>query len=57
MNSSLTVSVATEGEVKDWVAHRDSRVVELYRQLGQDDSRRKLERLDILKNRQRENPE
>lgn len=46
--SQAFLNGANEGEIKDWVGHRDSRVVELYRHLGQDDSRRKFERLDIL---------
>ena len=39
---------AREGEVKDWVGHKDSRVVELYRHLSKDESRYKMEQLDLL---------
>ena len=42
---------ASEGEVKDWVGHRDSRIVEHYRQLSSEDSRRKMEQLDLLEDR------
>lgn len=42
------INGAHEGEIKDWVGHRDSRVIELYRHLGQEDSRRKFARLVIL---------
>ncbi len=39
---------ATESEIKQWVGHRDSRVVEIYRHLSDDESRRKFEQLDLL---------
>lgn len=39
---------ATESEIKQWVGHRDSRVVEIYRHLSDEESRRKLERLNLL---------
>ncbi len=39
---------ATESEVKQWVGHRDSRVVEIYRHLSDEESRQKLERLNLL---------
>ena len=49
--SQAFVSGASEGEVKDWVGHRDSRVVEHYRHLSSEDSRRKMEQLDLLGDR------
>lgn len=39
---------ATEAEIKTWVGHRDSRVVELYRHLSDQDSRQRLARLQFL---------
>ena len=42
---------ANEGEVKDWVGHRDSRIVEHYRHLAESDSQRKMEALDLMGDR------
>jgi len=39
---------ASEGEVKEWVGHRDSRMVELYRHLREADSKRKMQQIDFL---------
>lgn len=39
---------ATEAEIKQWVGHRDSRVVELYRHFSDDDSPKRLARLNLL---------
>ena len=38
----------SEGEVKDWVGHRDTRMVELYRHLREQDSKLKMQRIDFL---------
>jgi hypothetical protein len=34
--------------VKDWVGHRDTRMVELYRHLREHDSKLKLQQIDFL---------
>ena len=39
---------ASEGEVKDWVGHRDTRMVELYRHLREQDSKFKMQQIDFL---------
>ena len=39
---------ATDGEVRDWVGHRDSRIVERYRHLRDRAARRTMGRLDFL---------
>jgi integrase len=39
---------ATDGEVRDWVGHRDSRIVERYRHLRDRDAKRTMNRLDFL---------
>jgi integrase len=39
---------ASEGEVKDWVGHRDSGMVELYRHRREEDSHRKMQQIDFL---------
>ncbi|HET6323615.1 MAG TPA: tyrosine-type recombinase/integrase [Planctomycetaceae bacterium] len=39
---------ASEGEVKDWVGHRDTRMVELYRHLREQDSKLKMQQIDFL---------
>lgn len=39
---------ATEAEIKQWVGHRDSRVIELYRHMSDDESRQRLVRLNLL---------
>jgi integrase len=43
---------ANESEIKSWVGHRDSRVVELYRHHGAEESRLKLQRLDLVRDRE-----
>lgn len=43
---------ANESEIKSWVGHRDSRVVELYRHHGAEESRHKLQRLDLVRDRE-----
>lgn len=39
---------ATEGEVMEWVEHRDSKMVAHYRHLRKDDSHRRMEQIDCL---------
>jgi integrase len=36
---------ASEGEIREWVGHTDSRIVERYRHLTSDDAKRKMNRL------------
>jgi integrase len=46
--SQALLGGASEGEVKDWVGHRDTRMVELYRHLREHDSKLKLQQIDFL---------
>ncbi len=39
---------AFEGEIREWVGHRDSRIVERYRHLQNDDAQRKMSQLHFL---------
>jgi integrase len=39
---------ASEGEIRDWVGHRDSRIIERYRHLRNAEARRKMDRIDFL---------
>ncbi len=39
---------ASIGEIKDWVGHRDSKIVDHCRHLGDDESRQRMERLNLL---------
>jgi integrase len=39
---------ASEGEIREWVGHRDSRIVERYRHLRSEDARRKMDQLNLL---------
>jgi integrase len=39
---------ASEGEIREWLGHRESRMVEHYRHLRSDDAQRKMERIDFL---------
>jgi integrase len=39
---------ASEGEIREWLGHRDSKVVELYRHLRDEDAQRKMEQMDFL---------
>jgi len=39
---------ATEGEVMEWVGHRDSKIVAHYRHLRKADSHRRMEKVDFL---------
>jgi integrase len=40
---------ASEGEIREWLGHRDSKMVEHYRHLRSDDARRKMEKIDFLR--------
>jgi site-specific recombinase XerD len=40
---------ASEGEIRTWVGHRNSRIIERYRHLRDEDSKRKMERIDFFK--------
>jgi integrase len=39
---------ASEGEIREWLGHRDSKMVEHYRHLRGDDARRKMDRITFL---------
>jgi integrase len=39
---------ASEGEVREWVGHTESRIVERYRHLRNEDARRKMDGIDFL---------
>ena len=39
---------ASEGEIKEWLGHADSKMVELYRHLRSEDAQRKMERIEFL---------
>lgn len=39
---------ASEGEIREWLGHRDSKIVELYRHLRDEDAQRKMEQMDFL---------
>ncbi len=39
---------ASEGEVREWLGQRDSKIVELYRHLRNEDARRKMSQIDFL---------
>lgn len=39
---------ASEGEIREWVGHRDSRIVERYRHLRNAEARRKMDQIDFL---------
>lgn len=38
----------SEGEIREWVGHADSRIVERYRHLSDDDAQRKMRQLNLL---------
>src|SRR5262249_40932432 len=39
---------ASYAEIRDWLGHRDSKMVDHYRHLGDEDSQRKMEQIDFL---------
>jgi integrase len=39
---------ASEGEIREWVGHTDSRIIERYRHLAQDDAKRKMNGLTFF---------
>jgi integrase len=39
---------ASEGEIREWMGHRDSKIVELYRHLRREDATRKMEQIEFL---------
>ena len=39
---------ANESEIGDWVGHQSSRITRRYRHLGQQDSIRRMRKLDLL---------
>ena len=46
--SQAFLSGASEGEIREWVGHTDSRVVERYRYLRNEDAQRKMREIDLL---------
>ena len=46
--SQCFVSGASEGEIKEWLGHADSKMVEHYRHLRSEDAQRKMQRVDFL---------
>ena len=47
--SKAFIQGAGEGEIRSWVGHTDSRIVERYRHLSDDDARRKMRGLELVK--------
>jgi integrase len=39
---------ASEGEIKEWLGHADSKMVEHYRHLRSEDAQRKMQQVDFL---------
>ena len=39
---------ASEGEIREWVGHADSKMVEHYRHLGRKDAMRKMEMINFV---------
>lgn len=46
--SQAFLSGASEGEIQEWVGHQDSKMVAHYRHLRNEDSQRKMQRIQIL---------
>ena len=46
--SQSFVDGASEGEIREWVGHTNSRIVERYRHLRNDDARRKMDKINFL---------
>lgn len=46
--SQAFLSGASEGEIRDWLGHSDSRITELYRHLRNEDAQRKMRKIDFL---------
>jgi integrase len=40
---------ASEGEIKEWLGHADSKMVEHYRHLRSDDAQRKMEKIEFMR--------
>ena len=39
---------ASEGEIREWMGHRESKIVEHYRHLSNEDAQRKMKKIDFL---------
>jgi integrase len=39
---------ASEGEIREWMGHRDSKIVELYRHLRREEALRKMQQIDFV---------
>jgi integrase len=46
--SQCFVSGASEGEIKEWLGHADSKMVEHYRHLRSEDAQRKMQQVDFF---------
>jgi integrase len=46
--SQAILDGASEGEIREWVGHTNSRIVERYRHLRNEDARRKIDKIDFL---------
>jgi integrase len=47
--SQCLISGASEGEVREWLGHRDSKIVERYRHLRSEDAQRRMSQIDFLR--------
>lgn len=47
--SQAFVSGATEAEIMEWVGHRDSSTVSIYRHLANEDAQRRMQRINFLR--------
>ena len=46
--SKCFIDGASQGEIKDWLGHADSKMVEHYRHLSSEDSQRKMRNVNFL---------
>jgi integrase len=42
------IAGASKGEVREWLGHRDSKIVERYRHLRSEDAQRRMNQTDFL---------
>jgi integrase len=47
--SQAFISGATEGEIMDWVGHRDSKTVSIYRHLRNEDAQRRMQLINFIR--------
>lgn len=46
--SQSLINGASEGEIRDWIGHADTGLIDLYRHLAADESRRRMQHLNLL---------